>query len=56
MWAVAASLPHKMRIKPFLKKEPGHEKSPVDFPVVGFGVGRLEYGLCRGWVLCNTEP
>ena len=38
-----------------MRKEPGHEKSPVDLPVVGFGVGRLECGLCRGWVLCNTK-
>ena len=38
-----------------MRKEPGHEKSPVDFPVIGFGVGRLEYGRCRGWVLCNTK-
>ena len=34
--------------KPFLGKEAGDEKIPVDFPVVGFGVGWLECGLCRG--------
>ena len=35
-----------LKIKSFMKKEPGHEKSPVDFPVAGFGVGWRECGLC----------
>jgi hypothetical protein len=35
-----------IQIKRFFKKEAHHEKSPVDFSFIGFGIGRVEYGRC----------